>query len=248
MKEFAIRTRPWNFLNEGNLWTILLEFNTLSYNVYLVLKLKVYKPIIFFLFLFMFCFWMDLKFFNFLFNFFMKEQLLIEENIYILQLYYFFFEKKMLILYIIILLFILFIFWIKKFNIKETIKFILIFSYHRINFIINLIILEKILNINMQEFFEYNFIIMVIFIIYIIIFWIYFIIKKEPLNYKLLHFLNIPFLPMLIWIIIFFFNDKLFFLLKYNLKEFDYKYYDSYFHIIDETALNIDIINIDEKN
>lgn len=223
MKEFSIHFKNMKEVSGKIRFIMIFEFKTFFYNILFFFYLKEYLKLIVLFLIFIICYYLNINFYEWIGNNFND----LITNVYIYIFFNFVKEYIIIILLLLLILFILFIFWIKKFNIKETIKFILIFSYHRINFIVNLLILEKILNINMQEFFEYNFIIMLIFIIYMIIFWIYFIIKKKPLNYKLLHFLNVPVISILFWFLLFIINDMYFFKYKHVLIDFDLKYYET---------------------
>lgn len=128
-----------------------------------------------------------------------------------------------LLIYILIML----IFMYKIKTRKEFKRWIRIFLYHRINFIINYYIFIKLFNITAVEFIEYNIIIIIIFIIYIVMHIICVILKKEN-KIKILHYLNWPWLSLGYWIFLYLnLTDKSVFERTYDdFAGYDDKYYD----------------------
>lgn len=228
MKEFSIHFKKMVDV-QGKIFNMMIfNFKALNYNILFCFYLKEYFKILILFSIFWVSYKFEINIYELIYNFIYIKY----PNVLVLTILNFIKSNIKIIILILILLFILLIFYIKKFNIIEALKFIWVFIYHRINFLINLWILLKILKIELNVFFEYNFLIMVIFIIYLIIFWVYLIYKKKPLEFKLLHFLNIPLISIIIWITLFIIDDLKFFKTKYILIELDLKYYETNIELI----------------
>ena len=201
---------------EGNIIFVLyLNFKTRYYNILFFFRLYEYFKSLLLLLLFLLSYFFKIKIFE-------SQNFIQLEYIYNWIVCY-----KIWILLSIFVIFFLFIYYIKNYNVTETLKYLYIFIYHRINFFINLYLFIYLFKMDLNIFFEYNFIIKLIFIIYYFIFWIYLFFKKKVLNYKLLHFLNFPFIPLIFWIFLFCINDLNFLKLKYYFIDFDLKYYET---------------------
>lgn len=175
----------------------------------------------FFLFLvFIFLYYKDIKLYS-IFKSYIIEKIGID-------LYLWFCNS---LIFCILIFFIFVIIILYKNDDKDTFKFrVYTFIYHRIHFLINYSILKKILNITPIEFFEYNFIIILIFMFYCIFLLISIITKKE-INLKLLHYLSWPWISIIFWLWLYYNvkNLDLFDGLYKEIVGFDDKYYDIYY-------------------
>lgn len=221
-------------INKGGrlIKSFIIVFQTIEYKLLFIFNIKTYLTGFLFFLCFLFCYIKNIKLYSLLKNY-------IIENIGILN---FIFYKNLLLYFIVIIIIMILLYLYKKKTYEEFKKMIILFIYYRINFIINYNIFLKIFKINTIEFIEYNLIIILIFLIYIIILIIGIVVQNKRItNWKIIHYLNIPWISILYWIILFWntSEDCVFISLYFDfrLKDFDKKYYDIIYDEKIETIL-----------
>lgn len=221
------------FINEKYIYNeslneyLILKFMTVEYCIVLIFDLIIYFKSMLLYILFNFCYWLDIKVFSIIKNLIIMH---VDESIivYIKIVLYYFIYNKIIILFFIILFIILHYLILVNFNFELFCKFLEKFIYQRLNFILNLYFFLYLYQITLEDYIDYSFVIIIIFIV----FWFYRVItlifQKELEVGKIYHFLNFPFISLIIWIILFFKLNKLKFLnilLFYLESEIDTNYF-----------------------
>ena len=222
-----------NQLGRENSWILTLVFSVPHYIIFYFISIRLYIKALLMFIIFMMMYENEINILKII-----KEKYIVKlNNQKIIEIVNNIGYLKWIILGLIVLIFMIFVHYINRYDWKKTKNFLLIFLYHRINFLINMIIFTRILKISFIEFFNYNFIIMIIFIIVFLLNLVESLIlknKKANKKYKLLHFLNLPLISILIWIIIFISDEYIFFKYRWILQEYDKKYYEINIHLNEE--------------
>lgn len=167
----------------------VLEFKTFEFRLRFFFSIVRYMSSVLIFFFFLIFYFFDLKFYS-LFKTYLLEYITIEMYNFSLKIFWF----------IILMLILIFIIIKYRSGTKaEFIRFFIVLFYHRLNFLINFIILLVILPITPYEFFEYNFLIILLFSFFSIyrIIGKFFkkreqkkLIKNKSISFTLIHYLS----------------------------------------------------------
>lgn len=222
---------------------VILEFKTNIYIILFIYDLWSYVISFFMGLLVLILYYNDIKLYSIF-----KNKIIEKLNLYGFTENIIIFNDIQLLFFILFFL-LFFILLVYKMKTKEEFKrWIRMMIYYRINFLINYNIFIKIFNINTLEFIEYNFVIIIIFLLYGIMQIISIILKRE-LKLKLLHYLNWPWLSLSFWIFIYLniTNVSVFESLYNDFVGYDDKYYEVAYKNLRSDFLNINIVS-EKKN
>jgi len=118
-----------------------------------------------------------------------EQKFYIEYTIYYLD---FILEKRTIFIALILGIFYKLLYY--NYGLNESTRIIISFIYRRLNFLINLEIFVYFLNLNGNDFIEYNFIFIICVFLLLILRLIVFVIYRKPINFNFTHFLGLPYI------------------------------------------------------